>query len=442
MAGGTFLSQNKKRPGVYINFKAVLKTLSSLGTRGIVTMPVAMGWGATLTELLSTDLVDGKSLAKIGYTAADEESQIFREALKHAYKAIIYRLDTGGVKATGSIAPLTITAKYAGVVGNGISVSIVTNGAAFDVITYYQGAEKDRQTATTVAGLVSNDWVDFSGTGNLVANAGVTLTTGANGTISDATYTTYLNAIRAYSWNTMGIPQDSSAGAAAAISFIQDQRENLGKKVQVVVFDTAADYEGVINVVQGYATADETISPTTFVAYVAGLTAGAEMNESNTYHVIEGATSIVYPAGVDPFGDEEIIAALEAGKFVLSTRQDGAVVVEQDINTLHTFTADKSYSFSKNRVIRTLDEIANSIKSMFEIGYIGKVNNDDFGRNVFKGDIIAYMTRLQGVGAIRNFDSASDIEVLAGEAIDAIVANLNVQPVDSMEKLYMTVTVE
>lgn len=441
MAGGTFLSQNKKRPGVYINFKAILQSLSTLGTRGIVTMPVAMSWGATLTELLSTDLVDGKSIAKIGFSAADEESQVFREALKHAYKALIYRLDTGGSKAVGTIAPLTATAKYNGVVGNDISVSIVVNGLSFDVITYYKGSEKHRQTASTVDALEDNDWVVFSGTGNLVANAGVTLTTGANGTISDATYTTYLNAIRAYNWNTMGIPQDSAVGAAAAIAFVNDQRENLGKKVQVVVFDTAADYEGVINVVQGYATANETVSPETFVAYVAGLVAGSDLNESNTYHVIDGATSIVYPTGVDPYGDEEIIEALELGQFVLSTRQDGAVVVEQDINTLHTFTADKGYSFSKNRVIRTLDEIANSIKSMFEIGYIGKVDNNDHGRNVFKADVIAYLNRLQSAGAIRNFVS-TDLTIIAGEAIDAVVAELSIQPVDSMEKLYMTVVVE
>ena len=97
MAGGTFKSQNKIRPGAYINFKGVAKPLSGLGTRGVVTMPVAMSWGAEVTELLSTDLIDGKSLPKIGYTAFEEQSQIFREALKHAYKAIIYRLDTGGV---------------------------------------------------------------------------------------------------------------------------------------------------------------------------------------------------------------------------------------------------------------------------------------------------------------------------------------------------------
>jgi len=188
MAGGTFKTQNKIRPGAYINFKGVAKPLSSLGTRGIMTMPVAMSWGAEITELLSTELIDGKSLAKIGYTAFDEQSQIFREALKNCYKAIIYRLDTGGTKAVASLTPLTATAKYAGVVGNEISVSVVANGAAFDVITIFRGIERDRQTVTTVAELEDNDWVVFSGTGNVAANAGVTLSGGENGTVSDATY--------------------------------------------------------------------------------------------------------------------------------------------------------------------------------------------------------------------------------------------------------------
>lgn len=441
MAGGTFKSQNKTRPGAYINFKGVAKPLSSLGTRGVVTMPVAMSWGAEVTELLSTDLIDGKSLPKIGYTAFEEQSQIFREALKNAYKAIIYRLDTGGKKATAALTPLTATAKYAGIVGNEIAVSVVANGAKFDVITLFRGIERDRQTVTTVAELVPNDYVVFSGTGNLVANAGVTLTGGENGTVSEATYATYLNVIKAYKWNTMGIPQNVPTVNPSIITFITNMRENLGKKVQAVLYNADADYEGIITVNQGYKTVTETVSPTTFVAYIAGLTAGSDVNTSNTYHAINGAVSIVYPEGVTPYGDEEIEEALKAGKMVLSTRQDGVIVIEQDINTLHTFTPDKGYAFSKNRVIRTLDEINNSIALLFERSYIGKVDNNDDGRNIFKTDVIAYLNMLQDISAIKNFDSTTDIQIYAGEAIDAVVVDLAIQPVDSMEKLYMTVTV-
>lgn len=441
MAGGTWLSQTKVRPGAYINFKGVPKPVSSLGTRGVVTFPTPMSWGATITELLSTDLYDGKSLAKIGYVGTDEEAQLFRLALKNSYKAIVYRLDTGGTKATATVGNLTISAKYAGILGNLITVTIATNGEKFDVITFFKGVEKDRQTVATADELNDNDWVDFTGTGELTETAGTSLATGTNGTVNDVTYTAYLNTIKSYNWNTMGIPQDSATANTAVIAFIKNLRENVGKKVQAVLYNANADYEGIISVNQGYATTDEVVSPTSFVAYVAGLTAGADVNQSNTYHVIEGATSIIYPEGVTPYDDEDIIAALKEGKMVLSTRQDGAVIIEQDINTFHTFVADKGYTFSKNRVIRCLDEINNSVGLLYAKSYIGKVDNNDYGRALFKGDIISYLNMLQSIGAIQNFDSTTDVTVYAGEAIDAVVVELAIQPVDSMEKLYMTVMV-
>jgi hypothetical protein len=78
---------------------------------------------------------------------------------------------------------------------------------------------------------------------------------------------------------------------------------------------------------------------------------------------------------------------------------------------------------------------------IFERSYIGKVNNNDDGRNIFKSDIINYLNSLQNISAIQNFDPTTDVQISAGEAIDAIVVDLAVQPIDSMEKLYMTVMV-
>ena len=69
------------------------------------------------------------------------------------------------------------------------------------------------------------------------------------------------------------------------------------------------------------------------------------------------------------------------------------------------------------------------------------MNNNDDGRNIFKSDIINYLNALQNISAIQNFDPTVDIQVYAGEAIDAVVVDLAVQPVDSMEKLYMTIMV-
>ena len=276
------------------------------------------------------------------------------------------------------------------------------------------------------------------------------LSGGTNGTVSNQVYTAtdgYFNKIKQYTWNTMAIPQaDSIADTTiktAAVAFVRQLREDEGKKVQVVLHNDTSNYEGVISVRQGYKTATETIDPNMFTAYVAGLTAGSEVNVSNTYKVIDGAVSIVYEEGVAPYDHNAILQLLAKGQLVLSTRQDGSVVIEQDINTLHVPypTADVNYAFSKNRVIRTLDGINTAITNLFENTYIGKISNNEDGRNVFKADIIAYLNRLQTINAIQNFNSQTDIDIAQGEAIDSVVVNLNVQPVDSMEKLYMTVNV-
>lgn len=437
MAGGTFQTQNKVRPGAYINFKGVPKPVSKLGERGTVTMPVAMSWGPQIVELLSTDLLDGKSLNKIGYTAFDEESQIFREALKNAYKGIFYRIDTGATKGVATIGGLSITAKYAGALGSEVQVAVIANGARFDVVTFFKGVERHRQTVTTLDEVVNNDWAEFSGTGAVTESAGAPLTGAANGTISTSSYANYISTIKTYKWDTMGIPSLDGSILPNFEALIKDLRENKGRKVQIVVNDYDSNYEGIISTLnQGYKTEFETINPATFVAYIAGLTAGSTVSTSNTYHAIEGAKEII-----NPLDDDEIIAALKLGKLVLSTRQDGVIVVEQDINTLHDFTPDKGYTFSKNRVIRTLDELNNTVALLFEKSYIGKVDNDADGQNIFKSDIIQYMNTLQEVGAIKNFDSMTDVEVLDGQDIDSVVVNLAVHPKDSMEKLYMTVMV-
>ena len=111
-AGGTWKVQNKQRPGAYINFVSVPRPLGTIGTRGVIAVALPMKWGAVgeVIEVLGTDLLNGKSLAKIGYSAFDTvESLPFRLALSNCYKGLFYRIDTGATKATGTISESKIT---------------------------------------------------------------------------------------------------------------------------------------------------------------------------------------------------------------------------------------------------------------------------------------------------------------------------------------------
>lgn len=49
MAGGVWLSQNKVRPGAYINFRQVAKPLLTVGDRGIATVALPLSWGLLMS---------------------------------------------------------------------------------------------------------------------------------------------------------------------------------------------------------------------------------------------------------------------------------------------------------------------------------------------------------------------------------------------------------
>lgn len=450
-SGGTWKAQNKVRPGAYINFKSVPKPVGTVGERGVVAIALPMSWGATdsLIEVYGSDLLDGSSLEKIGCTAFDSESLPFRLALKYCYKGLFYRMDRGGATATVTNSNLTVTAKYAGTTGNKLSVSIIANSpeeGKYAVNVLFDGAIKETFTVSTLGELqdVESVWVNFTvdtaneGTAP-TATTGISLTDGTNGTVTESTYAPdFFNLITTEDWQCMAIQSDSSTLPGLIVTKIKSLREDLGKKAQAVVYNSvSADYEGIIGVKQGYKTETDTVSETLFPLVVASMTAGATVAESNTAKVIDDATEII-----KPIVETEVADNLKLGWFVLTYRQDGAVCVEQDINTLHTFTTDKNQAFSKNRVIRTLDEIGNTTALIFNRNYCGKVNNDAFGRNVYKSEIISLIDTLVSMGAVQNFEGASDVTVMQGTNIDSVVVDLTIQPVDSMEKLYMVINVD
>ena len=89
-------------------------------------------------------------------------------------------------------------------------------------------------------------------------------------------------------------------------------------------------------------------------------------------------------------------------------------------------------------IIRTIDNIANDISTIFESNYVGKVNNNADGRSLLKAALVDYFTTLQNMAAIQNFET-DDITVNAGTDSDAVVVDVFTQPVDSVEKIYITV---
>lgn len=437
MAGGNWTRQNKVRPGAYINFKSEKKGENISGERGVVTLPLVLPFGPEKKVLevnTGTNIFD-----VVGIDINDGSALLIREALKRANKVLLYRLNSGE-RAKSIHENLTIEAKYSGTKGNNVKIIIQTNivdNTAFDVITMAGNIQIDKQSAVkTISDLKANQFVTFSGTGALATTAGINLMGGTDGTVTNPNYTEYFEAIELYEFNTMGIATTDSSLKAVAVNFVKRLREQEGRKIQVVLEKyPEADYEGVISVKNGVILSDNTIiTSDKAVAFVAGATAGADINQSNTYFSYEGAMDVD-----TRYTNAEIESALKNGEIVF-TINNGKVVIEQDINTLKTFTEERNKDFRKNRVLRVLDGINKEIKWLWDTRYVGKGHNNEDGRNLFKKDIIKLLESMQAVNALQNV-VAEDVGILPGIDKDSVFVQIASQPVDSMEKLYMEVEV-
>lgn len=439
---GVFTSQSKVRPGAYINFKAERSVNVNGAERGIVAIPLNLGWSEGIIKVSASEIADGAFTNKTACHITDEAVAPLVEAMKYAESALVYNLVSGGEKATATIGTaLTVTAKYAGTRGNKLSVAVLATASedVYSVVTVLDGVVKNKQEVQTIEELKDNDLVTFSGTGSLSPVAAVNLTGGTNGNLSADNYTSFLAAIKNMRWNTVALPvydlSNTDAINAVVPAYIKSMCD-AGNKVTAVVYDyPEANCEHIVSVDQGYKTENGEVNFDAFVGAVAGMMAGTAVNASNTYRLLTGATEII-----NPKTDAEIEDGLRKGCFMLSQRVDGGIVIECDINTLVTVDLNQNDSFKKNRVIRVLDDIAMSIRRIFENDFIGQVSRNDNGKNALKTAIVAYFNNLQNMEAIQNFTS-EDVVIENGEGVDSVVVNVSVQPLDSMEKLYMQVTV-
>lgn len=207
-----------------------------------------------------------------------------------------------------------------------------------------------------------------------------------------------------------------------------------GVGIQAVLADYVADSEFIINVTHGVELADEAIlTAAQCTAWVGGVTAGANINQSNTGRKYTGAID-----AVPRMTKSEMEAAITAGKFIFKVDTVQNVTAVYDINSLTSVTVDKGAQFKKNRVIRTIQGINNDITEIFESNYVGKTNNNADGRSLLRATLIEYFNELQRMGAVQNF-VAEDVTVKAGTNSDAVVIDCYIQPVDSIEKIYITV---
>ena len=432
LGGGTFIAQNKVLPGAYINFISVAKATATLSDRGFAAMGLELDWGqdGQIIEITQGDF-QKDSMKLLGYSYADDKMKGIREMMSKLKTLYAYKLTSGGEKASNKFA----TAKYCGVRGNDIKIAIQANvddNSLFDVQTILDTTIVDVQVVAKATDLVANDYVTFKSNAELSSTAGTPLEGGTNGNVTGTNHQAYLDKIESYSFNAMGVVTTENTIKSLYDAFCKRMRDEVGAKFQVILYNKASDYEGIINVKNK--TSDEGWSEASLVYWVTGISAGCAVNKSNLNKDYDGEFAV----NVD-YTQTQLTKAIQAGEFTLHQVGDDIRVLE-DINSLVTETETKAYIFKDNQTIRVIDQIANDIAVLFNTKYLGAVPNDEAGRISLWADIVKHHEQLQDIRAIENFTD-EDVKVSQGDTKKAVVVQDAVTVVNAMAKLYMTVTV-
>lgn len=442
--GGIFTAQNKVLPGAYINFISKARALGSIGERGVVAMPFIGSWGKEDEIIsLSAEEFQKNCFSILGYAYTDDKMLPLREVFKGASEIKLFRLGKGerakAVIGSGEDT-LTVTAVCGGIRGNDIKIVIeedIDNENSFIVRTLVgsEFTEADIQTVSSVTELKKNNFVAFSGN-KIVATAGTNLSGGTDGEVTGNDYSAFLDKIESEDFTTILYAGSDEVTKGLFVSFVKRLRDDEGYKVTCVIHDYAkADFEGVISVKSEITPIEGIVDKTGLVYWAAGKTAGAEVNESLTNVKYDGELNISAA-----YKKSELKEFIQNGEFVFYGDK-GEYKVLKDINSFTSIAADKDGDFSNNQVIRVLDAVANDTARIFDQYYLGKVQNDDLGRDILKTELINYHQRLQSLQAIQNFET-TDITVVKGPEKGDVVVNEYIEPVGAMEKLYMTCVVE
>lgn len=243
----------------------------------------------------------------------------------------------------------------------------------------------------------------------------------------------WMPVLAAYDFNVLAYFNESKDETKLVCDEVIAWRDELGKKVQVVVPNYKANHEGVISV---YADWNGMGDHYELVPWVAGALAGCKINESCTNMLYDGEV----PMDNLPETQAELEEHIKNGEFVFH-QVYGEVRVLEDINSLTTVTKEKGEDFKSNQTIRVIDQIANDIARMYNNKYLGKVQNDKSGRVSLWGDIVKHHRELEAIGAIEPFDT-SLLTVEQGANKKSVVVNDAISVVGAMAQLYMTVVIK
>lgn len=425
---GPFTAQDKILPGMYVNVKGEAEIGSGVGSRGKAAIALEMDWGNDTAGIVKVTAKQffSDSDKMFGYKYSAPKMTVLRQVFAGATEVYVYRLNGEGGTAASS--EDFGTAKFKGTRGNDISVVVSVSVDAtdkFDVVTMVDNVAVDRQLKVNADTLKDNDYVIFKDGVALEAGTKV-FTGGANASsVGVAAHNDFLAKLEAYQVNVVGCISEDASVQAVYASWVKNQRDIYGNRLQAVLYNQPADHEGIINV-------DDSVG---VIPWVLGKQAGCALNAS--------LQNVVYDGEVEPvknYTQAELESALLAGKFILHRVGDSFRVLA-DINSLVTLTGDKTETFKLNQAIRVVDQLVIDSSAIWNEDFIGKVPNTESGRITFWSRIISLLNEYLGIGAIDQYNK-DEVVVAAGTQRGSVVLSMPVSVATMLEKAYVTIVVQ
>lgn len=216
-----------------------------------------------------------------------------------------------------------------------------------------------------------------------------------------------LKAAEALKFTYLVYPEATTEESTTIATWIKAQRSQKDNKVKAVLYKTAADNEGIINVTNEYfEVKTKKYTGQQYLSRIAGLICGTPATIACTFAPLPEVT------GVEFVDRETLDRRIDAGEFVVF--DDGEKIkVARGVNSYVTTVQDKGKSFKKIKLVELMDMVHDDIKKTAEDNYLGKYANSYDNRCLLITAINGYFLELEAASLAEKGKNNCSIDVEA-----------------------------
>lgn len=318
------------------------------------------------------------------------------------------------------------------------------------------------KTYKAVSEITAGDWSAASiKVLQMILESGASKVLAVRVLIDEATpdYGGTLDLISGMDWNWVCAPGADTAEVTEIANWIAVARTAGYPYKAVLGGATTPDNMGVVNLVTtgiksayfGESSPAE-YTPQQYAPRLAGVLAGIPLNQSVTGYVFDDIVQC--DASATPDTD------IEAGKFLIVFNGTGYEAA-RGVTSLVTTSHDRPEQFQKIKHVEGADLMAADLSLLFKAGYKGKKVNSYSNKQALVAEYIAYLGELVGTVLSPNYehtaavnlnaqkeylrsqgvdvDEMDDMQVLKANTHEKVFVLMNVQFIDAMEDIFISV---